>query len=59
MSQSGFEQVAEPPAGQKEEFIKKLTDMGANRDLAIALLKKCGWNVEVAGAAYFEQKDKK
>ena len=45
---------AEPPQAKKQELIKVLVDMGASEEQAINLLKKSGWNGDIAASMLFE-----
>ena len=45
----------EPGAQEKEKRIKTLQCMGASRAQSETLLKRCAWNVDLAGSVYFEE----
>lgn len=44
----------EPSPQEKDKRIKVLQEMGASRSQAEALLKRFGWNPDIAGAVFFE-----
>lgn len=44
----------EPSKAEQDEMVKKLVEMGASEDQAKTILKRTGWNVEVAASTFFE-----
>ena len=50
----GMSSLMAPSKQDQDKKIKMLTEMGASRTQAEALLKRFGWNADMAAAVYFE-----